>query len=86
VVELFFFVILSAVFGMAIVYFKTIARPILGAFAAALGLVITLAGTGALVFRIGAGAAPAGLLAGQICTLGLAAFFWIRSKKDSKFA
>jgi len=84
VVELFFCVVLGAVFGMTIVHFKTIARPILGAFAAALGLVITLGSTGLLVFKVGAAAAPAGLLIGQICTLGLAAYFWIRSAKDSK--
>jgi len=84
VVELFIVVVLSAVFGMAIIHFKTVGRPILGAFTAALGLVITLASTGLLVFRIGAGAAPAGLLAGQICTLSLAASLWKRSSKDSK--
>lgn len=86
VAELFLVVVLSAVFGMVMVHFKTVERPALSAYASGFGLIIALLGTVLLVFRIGAGAAPAGLLAGQICTLGAACYFWTRSTKDSQLA
>jgi O-antigen/teichoic acid export membrane protein len=75
-------VVAGALFGFAVVHFKTIERTKYTALAAGCGLLLTLTVTVMLVNLLGTGAFFVGLLAGQVGMLCCAGWFWLRSIRE----